>query len=100
MILYLDHYHFSSPKILIVYAKLISLYLILELENCYLSFNTSRIKFGLHSLRSGGVSEAAHNRIPEKLLKAHRRCKSDITKDGYIKENMRNRLSVSKNLNI
>ena len=100
MILYLDHYHFSSPKILIVYAKLISLYLILELENCYLSFNTSRIKFGLHSLRSGGVSEAAHNRIPQRLIKAHGRWKSDIAKDGYIKENMRNRLSVSKNLNI
>jgi integrase len=30
------YYHFSSPKIHIVYAKLISLYLILELENCYL----------------------------------------------------------------
>jgi hypothetical protein len=57
-------------------------------------------KFGLHSLRSGGVSEAAHNRIPERLLKAHGRWKSDIAKDGYIKENMRNRLSVSKNLNI
>ena len=57
-------------------------------------------KFGLHSHRSGGVSEAAHNRIPERLLKAHGRWKSDIAKDGYIKENMRNRLSVSKNLNI
>jgi hypothetical protein len=51
-------------------------------------------KFGLHSLRSGGVSEAARNRIPERLLKAHGRWKSDIAKDGYIKENMRNRLSL------
>ena len=50
-------------------------------------------KFGLHSLRSGGVSEAARNCIPERLLKAHGRWKSDIAKDGYIKENMRNRLS-------
>jgi hypothetical protein len=51
-----------------------------------------KTKFRLHSLRSGGVSEAAYNRIPERLLKAHGRWKSDIAKDGYIKENMRNRL--------
>ena len=30
-----------------------------------------KTNFGLHSLRSGGVSEAAYNRIPERLLKAH-----------------------------
>jgi hypothetical protein len=59
-----------------------------------------KTKFGLHTLRSGGVSEAVHNRIPERLLKAHGRWKSDIAKDGYIKENMGNRLSVSKNVNI
>ena len=51
-----------------------------------------KTKFELHSLRSAGVSEAAYNRIPERLLKAHRKWKSDITKDGYIKENMRIRL--------
>ena len=48
-----------------------------------------KAKFGLHSLRSGGVSEAAHNRIPQRLFKALGRWKSDIAKDGYIKENMR-----------
>jgi len=41
--------------------------------------------FGLHSLRSGGASQAAHNCIPERLLKSHGRWKSDIAKDGYIK---------------
>lgn len=56
--------------------------------------------FGLHSLRSGGVSVAAHNRIPERLLKVHGRWKSDIAKDGYIKENISNRLLVTQNLNI
>jgi hypothetical protein len=54
----------------------------------------------LHSLRSGGIPEAAHNRIPERLLKANGRWKSDIAKDGYIKRKMGNRLSVYKNLNI
>ncbi|CAG2200459.1 unnamed protein product [Mytilus edulis] len=57
-------------------------------------------QFGLHSLRSGGVSEAAHNRIPERLLKSHGRWKTDLAKDGYIKENLKNRLSVSKSLNL
>ena len=56
--------------------------------------------FGLHSLRSGGASAAAHNRIPERLLKLHGRWKSDLAKDGYIKENISNRLLVSKNLSI
>lgn len=57
-------------------------------------------KFGLHSLRSGGVTQAAHNRVPERLLKTHGRWKSDLSKDGYIKENVKNRLSVSLNLNL
>jgi hypothetical protein len=35
-----------------------------------------KTKFELHSLRSGGVSEAAYNCIPERLLKAHGRWKS------------------------
>ena len=57
-------------------------------------------KFGLHSLRSGGATQAAHNRIPERLLKAHGRWKSDLSKDSYIKENLNNRLSVTKNLTL
>jgi len=57
-------------------------------------------KFGLHSLRSGGASQAAHNCIPERLLKSHGRWKSDIAKDGYIKESLNNKLSVSQNLNL
>ena len=56
--------------------------------------------FGLHSLRSGGASTAAHNRIPERLLKSHGRWKSDLAKDGYIKENISNRLLVTKSLNL
>ena len=56
----------------------------------------AKTKLGLHSLRSGSVSEAGHNRIPERLLKAHGRWKSDIAKDGYIKENMGNTQPVYK----
>ena len=57
-------------------------------------------KFGLHSLRSGGAYQTAHNRIPERLLKSHGRWKSDISKDGYIKESLNNKLSVSQNLDL
>lgn len=64
------------------------------------SIGLEKQKFGLHSLRSGGVSAAAHNRVPERLLKAHGRWRSEKAKDGYIKENLNNRISVSKKLGI
>jgi hypothetical protein len=46
------------------------------------------------------IINTVQNRSRSFPRKAHGRWKSDIAKDGYIKENMRNRLSVSKNLNI
>jgi hypothetical protein len=52
----------------------------------------SHITTGQVSLLVLAITTAAYNRIPERLLKAHGRWKSDIAKDGYIKENMRNRL--------
>ena len=56
--------------------------------------------FGLHSLRSGGVTQAAQNKVPDRLLKTHGRWKCDLSKDGYIKDNLKNRLSISENLNL
>ena len=38
-------------------------------------------------MRSGGATHAANNRVPERLLKAHGRWKSDFSKDSYIKKN-------------
>ena len=43
--------------------------------------------YGLHSLRSGGITSAvrnSNNSIPERLLKIHGRWKSDSAKDMYI----------------
>jgi integrase len=57
-------------------------------------------KFGLHSLRSGGATAAAAAGIDDRLFKKHGRWKSDKAKDGYVKENIDVRLSVSKNLGI
>ena len=49
------------------------------------------IIYGLHSLRSGGITSAVRNSsnsIPERLLKIHGRWKSDSAKDMYVEENM------------
>ena len=54
--------------------------------------------YGLHSLRSGGITAAARystNLIPERLLKIHGRWKSDSAKDMYVEESLENRLHVS-----
>ena len=57
-------------------------------------------KFGLHSLRSTGATAAAAAGIDDRLFKKHGRGKSDKAKDGYVKENIDVRLSVSTNLGI
>lgn len=57
-------------------------------------------KFGLHSLRSGGATAAASADIPDRLFKAHGRWRSETAKDGYVKDNINNILSVSKNLGL
>lgn len=59
-----------------------------------------RTKFGLHSLRSGGASAAAAAGVTDRLFKKHGRWKSDTAKDGYVKESLSERLSVSRNLGI
>lgn len=57
-------------------------------------------KFGLHSLRSGGATAAANADIPDRLFKALGRWRSETAKDGYVKDNINNILSVSKNLGL
>ena len=57
-------------------------------------------KFGLHSLRSGGATACANLGIADKLLKKHGRWRSETAKDGYVKDSLPDRLSVSKNLGL
>ena len=59
-----------------------------------------KTKYCLHSLRSGGVSAAANNQVSDRLLRVHGRWATNSSKDGYIEENLQNRLSVSRNLNL
>ncbi|XP_069109457.1 integrase/recombinase xerD homolog [Argopecten irradians] len=57
-------------------------------------------QFGLHSLRAGGASAAANSGIPDRMFKRHGRWKSETAKDGYIKDDFRERLNVSMHLNL
>ncbi|XP_052061441.1 uncharacterized protein LOC127701553 isoform X1 [Mytilus californianus] len=64
------------------------------------SLGLDKKQFGLHSLRSGGATAAAEAGIDDRLFKKHGRWKSDKAKDGYVKESILNKLSVSKNLGL
>ena len=52
----------------------------------------------MHSLQAGGANSAANNGIPDRLFKRHGRWSSENAKDGYIKDRLEDRLSVSRNL--
>ena len=56
--------------------------------------------FGMHSLRAGGATAAANAGVPDRMFKRHGRWKSESAKDGYIKDSMEKRLTVSKQLGI
>ena len=56
--------------------------------------------FGLHSLRSGGASAAANAGVPDRWFKRHGRWLSENAKDGYIKDKLEDRLTVTKNLGL
>ena len=56
--------------------------------------------FGLHSLRSGGASAAACAGVPDRIFKRHGRWWSENAKDGYVKDSLESRLSVSKRIGL
>ena len=57
-------------------------------------------RFGLHSLRSGGASVAANVGVPDRMFKQHGRWRSENAKDGYVKDSLKDRLSVSQHLGL
>ena len=59
-----------------------------------------REKFCMHSLRSGGASAAADNGVSDRLIGKHGRWSSNTSRDTYIKDSKKSRLSVSKNLGL
>ena len=56
--------------------------------------------YGLHSLRSGGASAAANKGVKDRMFKRHGRWVSDNAKDGYVKDSLHERLSVSLSLGL
>lgn len=56
--------------------------------------------FCLHSLRSGGATAAANNSVPDMLIKEHGRWRTDIAKEGYIKDNINTQAYISPKLGI
>ena len=55
------------------------------------------LNLGIHSLRASGATTAANAEgINERCLKRHGRWKTDLAKDGYIKDSLDRRLSVSR----
>lgn len=51
-------------------------------------------------LDQAGATAAASANIEDRIFKKYGRWKSDRAKDGYVKENIQERLSVTKNLGI
>jgi len=57
-------------------------------------------KFGLHSLRAEGATAAANAGINDRLFKKHGRWASDTAKEGYVCENINEKLSLTQNLGL
>ena len=71
------------------------------LEHLKIVEETPQQKYGLHSLRSGGASAAANNDVELRLIGKHGRwAPNSATKERYIKDSKKKRLSVSKSLGI
>ena len=64
------------------------------------SIGLDATKFGMHSFRAGGATAAANAGVPDRLFKRHGRWRSESAKDGYVKDSVKARLSVSKRLNL
>ena len=54
--------------------------------------------YGTHSFRSGGASAAANSGVGDRVFQRHGRWKSVSAKDGYVKDDIASRISVSKSL--
>ena len=82
-------------------TKGISYSRIREIFKGYISeITTTPENFGLHSLRSGGASAAANNGISDRLISKQGRWSSEKGRNGYIKDSVVKRLTVSNTLGL
>ena len=56
--------------------------------------------FGLHSLKAGGATAAANAKVPHRLFKRHKHWRSEVAKDGNVKNAVQSRLEVSRSLGL
>ena len=54
--------------------------------------------FGTHSIRTGGTSAAANVGLPDRLFKQYGRWLSDIAKDSYVKDSIKDLFFVTRRL--
>ena len=66
----------------------------------HLSKVTNPSMYGLHSLRSGGASEAANNGVSDRLISKHGRWSSNTSRNTYIKDKAESRFKISRSLGI
>ena len=59
-----------------------------------------REKFGIYSLSAGSATAAANAGIKDRLFKRHGRWRSETAKGGYVKDNLKELLSISLSLGI
>ena len=57
-----------------------------------------RSLYGTHSFRSRRAAKAANSGVGERVFQRHGRWKSVSAKDGYVKDNITSRISISKSL--
>ena len=55
---------------------------------------------GLHGLRAGDATMSAKHNVDDRLISKHGRWKTDQTRDDYIRPDIKDRLSVTKNLGL
>ena len=58
------------------------------------------VNIGLHGLRAGGASAAAQNHVSDRLISKHGRWASEKSRDGYIRDSVQDRLSITKSLGL
>ena len=54
----------------------------------------------IRSLRAGGAKAAVKAKVPDQMFTGHGMLKSENTKDGYVKDDVKSRLKVSKSLGL
>ena len=74
-----------------------------HIKSCIKKLGLDPKCYGLHSLRSGGITSVVHhsgNSISDRLWKLHGRWKTDAAKDMYVHEDVHKRLEITKYLGI